>query len=115
MEQEIICGRIFGGGNKVSKDTSKKIEKVYLQMLKKKSSSQRAMMGFSMYETAKMLSKADLMAKDPKAGILDIKIGLFNKFYSDDFDLVTRGKIIDHLVKIAKKYTDRGPSSARLS
>lgn len=103
MEQEIIPGTIFGGGNKMSKDTNKKMEEIYLQMLKRKSSLERAMMGFSMHQTAKMLSKAALLSKNPNIGILDMKIGLFNKFYSTDFDLITRGKIINHLVKVDKR------------
>lgn len=75
------------------KDTSEKVEQIYINKLKEKTDIERAFMGFSMFETSRCLVKkgAKVHSNNPR----DIKIAIFDRFYSRDFDLQTRNRIIE--------------------
>lgn len=76
------------------RDTSEAIERVYLEKLKQKTGAQRALMGFSMFETARYLVRTTFSyALTDK----DRKIALFDRFYGNDFSQETRDKIIEQL------------------
>ena len=84
-------------------DTTKIVEEIYIAKLKEKTDIQRALMGFSMFETARYLIKMTLH----ESGIVkpeEIKIAIFNRFYSWDFDQKTRDKIIAHLSNCQKEH-----------
>lgn len=80
------------------KDTTERFEKLYLEKLKTKTDTERAAMGFSMFETSRYLIKADLPldAMTPQ----EIKIAIFNRFYGNDFDRKTKEKIVQYLGKV---------------
>lgn len=69
-------------------DTSKKIEDLYFDMIIKKTPIERLKMGFSMLESARKIVLSTI--KDKK----NIKRELFLRFYGDDFDHITKKKII---------------------
>lgn len=77
-----------------SKDTPEEIEKIYIEKLRQKTDTERALMGFSMFETARYLMNISLpcILTDK-----DKKIAIFNRFYGNDFSQETRDKIIEHL------------------
>ena len=71
------------------------IEGIYRKKLKEKTDIQRALMGFSMFETSRYLVKLTVI----KEGMTeeDIKMAVFDRFYYNDFDKVTKQKILKHL------------------
>lgn len=81
------------------KDTHQAIEQVYVRKLKEKTDVERALMGFSMFETSRCLVKAGIKKDNAKSQ--NIKIAVFNKFYSADFDPKARNNIIRHLKMVS--------------
>ena len=81
----------------VPKDTSERLEKIYIEKLKQKKDIERALMGFSMFETARCLVKANLPLNKmtPQA----VKMAIFNRFYGNDFDQRAKERIIKYLSK----------------
>ena len=74
-------------------DTTDKIQEIYINMLKQKTDEQRALMGFSMFNTARTLAKASLEDLSP----LELKLAIFNRFYGNDFNEVVKERILKHL------------------
>jgi hypothetical protein len=72
-------------------DTSKFMEKLYLNMIMSKTSEERLKMGFSMFDSAKKIVISSI--KDNS----NINKELFLRFYGDDFDDETKEKIINRL------------------
>lgn len=72
-------------------------EEVYMRLLKERSGQQRMMMGFSMFETAKALVKAGILSRNPDISETDLKVEIFKRFYSGDFDAAIMEKIINKL------------------
>ena len=69
-------------------DTHPTIENVYHKMLMEKSNSERMLMGFSMFETAKKIVLSSI--KNNK----NLKVELFKRFYKNDFNEKDLKKII---------------------
>jgi len=84
------------------KDTDPKILERYERMLLKKSSVERLMMGFSMYETARELVKASILEGNPAISPLGLKGEVFLRFYGNDFPPLLLQKILNHLEKEQK-------------
>lgn len=78
-------------------DTTDKIQEVYINMLKQKTDEQRALMGFSMFDTARTLAKASLKDLSP----LELKLAIFNRFYGNDFNEDAKKKILTHLAVVS--------------
>lgn len=76
------------------------VDEVYLRMLKEKTCEERAMMGFSMFDTSRALVRAGILAKHPGISEKDLKIEVFKRFYSTDFDSATLEKIISALESV---------------
>lgn len=79
----------------MNKDTPKAIEEIYINKLKQKTDIERALMGFSMFETARLLVKSSLIIDASDS--TDLKIAIFNRFYANDFNEETRKEILQHL------------------
>ncbi|MFH1441144.1 MAG: hypothetical protein ABIH18_03780 [Candidatus Omnitrophota bacterium] len=78
------------------KDTMPKVEEIYINKLKQKTEEERALMGFSMFDTAKTIVRESFeKGMDSK----NEKLAIFNKFYSNEFSQETKNKIIKHLSK----------------
>lgn len=72
-------------------------DEIYLKMLKERSPEERMMMGFSMFETSRALVRVGILARHPDISGKDMKIEMFRRFYSNDFNPVTKAKIISTL------------------
>ena len=70
------------------KDTTNKIQAVYHKMFKEKTFTERAMMGFSMYETSRKITLSTIKNSS------NWKTEFFIKFYGNDFDEETKTKIL---------------------
>lgn len=78
------------------KDTTLQLEKIYINKLKGKTEEERAIMGFSMFDTAKKIVRESL---NKETDAKNIKIAIFNRFYGNEFTSKTKDKIIKHLRK----------------
>ncbi len=72
--------------------------------MKMLSGKDRFTMGVQMFETARQMAIASLKTDAKSAAELRVK--LFLRFYSDDFDEKTRSAIVNHL---SKEYDDAHP------
>ena len=78
-------------------DTSPEIERKYRELLLQRSGEERLKMACSMHATAQALVKASVLAKNPSATPAEIRRELFLRFYGNDFDPVTRERILSAL------------------
>jgi len=81
-------------------DTSIYIKKKMSEMIQKKLPIERMKMGWSMYETSKVLIIRSIVEKNPEISKADLKKEFFLKFYGNDFTPTQRAKIINHLTKL---------------
>ena len=82
------------------KDTSDAMERKYRDMLLKRSCEERLKMGCSMHATAQALVRASALQPDPSASHAALRKILFLRFYGQDFDTVTRKRILRALEKV---------------
>ncbi len=78
-------------------DTNPKIEKIYHKMLMEKSYEERFLMGVSMFETTKEIILSTIEDKE------NWYKEFFLRLYKDDFDELTKEKILKHLEKVHSK------------
>ena len=67
------------------------------EMIRAKTPVERLKMGCSMYQTSKSLVISAILEDDPNISQAHLRRELFLKFYSNDFDAITRDKIVKHL------------------
>ena len=78
-------------------DTSPEIAERVREMFQLKSPQERLKMGFSMHKAAKYLVARAIWEETPIYSGAEFRKELFLRFYGNDFDPVTRQKILDHL------------------
>jgi len=78
-------------------DTTPKMEEKMHEMIRAKTPEERAKMGASMIETSKYLITQSLLRENPHLSDIELLIGIFLKFYGDDFSSEKKEKIIQHL------------------
>lgn len=81
-------------GQSQMNDTSPQITKIMCEMIQKKTPSERAMMGCSMYDVSKRLVTQAILRENPNISKTELKQQLFLKFYKDDFSPEEREKIL---------------------
>ncbi len=84
------------------KDTSPHIEQKFREMLMARSSEERMMMGFSMFDTAKKIVISSIKNEDPDISLEKLREKIFLRFYGSDFSEFEKEKILAYL----KKHTD---------
>ena len=75
-------------------DTSAEMEERYRAMLLERTGEERLIMGCAMRDTARAFVEASLQAQNPQATEVDIRKGLFLRFYGHEFDAPTRARIL---------------------
>ncbi len=78
-------------------DTPAEVEREYREMLLRRSSEERLKMACSMHAVAQALVRASVLAGDPLASPAAVRRALFLRFYGQDFDAVTRERIMTAL------------------
>jgi hypothetical protein len=81
------------------KDTSREMDRKFRKMLLARSGEERLKMGCSIHATAQALVRASALQKDPSASPAALRKALFLRFYGQEFDAVTRKKILHALEK----------------
>ncbi len=76
------------------KDTVPAVERMFRELLLRRSGEERLKMGCSMHATAQALVRASVLEKDPHASSAVIRRTLFLRFYGRDFDAEAREKIL---------------------
>ena len=80
------------------KDTSPEIEALFYQMIMKKSGQERMMMGFSMFDMARMQVEAGIRANKPNANRQEIRREIFLRFYGQEFSPEEQDKILKRIL-----------------
>ena len=79
------------------KDTSDKMDSLYLSMMMERSAEDRFLMGCEMFETSKQLVVSSLKEQDPNLSIGDLRKNLFLRFYGFEYGGEEKQKIIETL------------------
>lgn len=80
------------------KDTSKSVEQRYKKMLMSKTGAERLEMASSMHETARQLI---LSRYSGLTNEIEVKKAIFEGFYSSDFSIEEKAKILNKIKKKA--------------
>jgi hypothetical protein len=75
-------------------DTPLEVEARYQAMLMQRTGAERLIMGCAMRDTARAFVEASLREQNPQATEVDIRKGLFLRFYGHEFDAPTRDRIL---------------------
>jgi len=78
-------------------DTSPMAGKVFNEMMRKKSGVEKMLMGASMFDSARAISRAVILEKNPDLPPDKLRVELFLSWYKEDFDEESRKKILDAL------------------
>jgi hypothetical protein len=78
-------------------DTTPEMHQKMIEMMQKKSPSERVAMGSSMYETSKYLIIRSILEKNPQISNADLVKEFFLAFYRNDFSPAELENIIEHL------------------
>jgi hypothetical protein len=76
-------------------DTNPEIEKIFREMIMKKSGEERMMMGFSMFDSAREIVIASIKNENPDISEIELKKKLFLRFYGTDFTEEQKQKILE--------------------
>lgn len=76
------------------KDTSPEVDAAFTALFGERSGSDRVRMACDMFDAAKALIAADLRTKCPGISPGDIRVGMFERLYFEDFDAATRARIV---------------------
>lgn len=87
-------------------DTPPEVETRYRAMLMQRTGAERLIMGCAMRDTAKAFVEASLREQDPQATEVDIRKGLFLRFYGHEFDAPTRDKILAAIEQAASQWNN---------
>ena len=80
------------------KDTAPEIESLFYQMIMEKSGEERLMMGFSMFDMARMQVEAGIRANKPNADRQEIRREIFLRFYGQEFSDEEQDKILKRIL-----------------
>ena len=75
-------------------DTHPEIEERFHQMMMARSGEERFLMGCSMFDAAKRLVRASILASHPEASEAEIRQQLFLRFYGHEFAPEERERIL---------------------
>ena len=78
-------------------DTTPEMNRKMCEMIQQKTPEERLKMGCSMYDLSKRLVIQALLKNDPHLSAADLRVGIFQQFYYNDFTPKTSAKIIKHL------------------
>lgn len=85
------------------KDTSPEMERRFQKMIMQKTGQERMRMGFSMFEMARKQVISSILVEKPDATPNEIKAGIFNRFYGQDYSPEEREKILNLLGGVKSK------------
>lgn len=84
------------------RDTSPEIAEKVREMFQKKTPSERARMGSSMFDTTKQLIIRFILENNPGISKVGLRQQLFLKLYGNDFSSEEQEKILKHIEQCTK-------------
>jgi hypothetical protein len=75
----------------------------YRAMLMQRTGEERLIMGCAMRDTARTLVEASLREHDPQVSVVNLRKGVFLRFYGHEFDPETRAKILTAIEQATPK------------
>lgn len=84
-------------------DTSASVGLRFRNMIMKRSPEKRLLMGFSMYDTARIIVKSAIMEQNPQISLEDIKKEIFLRFYGKEYNRLEIEKILRALDTVKSK------------
>ena len=84
------------------RDTSEAMEQKYREMMQARTPYERLQMGASMHATSKYLITRFILENNPNISKAALRQEIFLKFYGEDFDPVTRDKILKAIERYAE-------------
>lgn len=79
------------------------MEERYRALLMQRTGEERLKMGCAMRDTARAFVEASLREKNPEATVAAIRQGLFLRLYGQEFDALTRAKILAAIEQAASQ------------
>lgn len=79
------------------KDTSPEVEKIFNDMLMKKSDAKRLIMGCGMFGDAVRIIKSSILNENPKISLRELQKEIFLRLYKSDFTEKELDKIVSSL------------------
>jgi hypothetical protein len=74
-------------------DTPDAVAAEFRSRLLERSDSERLMMAFEMFDLARALMTADILARHPGISPPELRVKIFERTYGSDFDAVDRARI----------------------
>ena len=81
------------------RDTDESFEALFRDRLMSRSPLERLLMGFEMFDAARVMSEAGLASDDAA----ERRVELFERWYGDDFDEATRARVVARLRRVAAR------------
>ena len=76
-------------------DTCSTVENKIFEMMQQKTESERFFMGASMFDMARLVTKASILEDNPDISPAEIRGEFFRYWYWEDFDTSNREKILE--------------------
>ena len=74
-------------------DTPADVGAKFTALLMERSEGERAMMAFEMFDLARALMTADILARHPDLPETELRVQIFERTYGNDFDAADRARI----------------------
>jgi hypothetical protein len=78
-------------------DTPPEVDRTFTTLMMQRSEGDRAMMAFGMFDLARTLMTADILARDPGISDVELRVRIFERTYGADFDVVDRAKVVERI------------------
>ena len=78
-------------------DTPRDVAETVSALLMRRPEGERAMMAFEMFDLARALMTADIRARHPGITETELRVLIFERTYSSDFDEADRARIADRI------------------
>jgi len=85
------------------KDTPPDVDERYHAMLMQRTGEERLIMGCAMRDTVRALVEASLREHDPQVSVVNLRKGVFLRFYGHEFDPETMAKILSAIEQATPK------------
>jgi hypothetical protein len=78
-------------------DTPPDVDRAFTTLMMRRSEGDRALMAFDMFDLARTLMTADIRARDPEIGDIELRVQIFERTYGADFEVADRTKVIERI------------------
>ena len=73
------------------------VDRAFTALMMQRSDGDRALMAFEMFDLARILMTADIRARDPGIGDVELRVRVFERTYGADFEATDRAKVVERI------------------